>query len=379
MQRYDAPSTLRSLTASSRSRRFGGAAGLLTLCLAGGGLGLSSEAWAQPEGGGPPAPGGLGDAHAVREGDTLWDLCAKYLNSPWYWPKIWSYNPQLTNPHWIYPGNEVRFYPGDEALPTEIDVGRAITVDDDDLAIPGALTDDDLVQTVGTIETGKVALDSVWTSRVGYVSLSAVERAGRVTTSAEEAILLSDFDQVYIRSGQPLKQGERFAVFRALRRIRHPITGEDYGYAVEVVGTAEVIDTSPEVATARIIQAYRGIERGDMVGPMPDSFFTRVEPVPNSGKAKGYVLETAGDVLGPLGEHHIVYIDRGRRHGVQSGNTFTVYHRGDGYTRRTQGLPNEEVGTLMVLDAQDEASTAIVMASSREISVGDKVEMVPYR
>ncbi|MEL6187221.1 MAG: LysM peptidoglycan-binding domain-containing protein, partial [Myxococcota bacterium] len=61
-----------------------------------------SEAWAQTVEG-EPAPGvaGLGDAHAVRQGDTLWDLCAKYLNSPWYWPKIWSYNPQLTNPHWI--------------------------------------------------------------------------------------------------------------------------------------------------------------------------------------------------------------------------------------------------------------------------------------
>src|SRR4051794_22822885 len=47
------------------------------------------------------------EVHVVQSGDTLWDLCSKVLNSPWYWPKIWSYNPQITNPHWIYPGNEL--------------------------------------------------------------------------------------------------------------------------------------------------------------------------------------------------------------------------------------------------------------------------------
>src|SRR5262245_30348463 len=78
------------------------------------------------EGGAPEAPKGgkkgakgsagenppqVSETHAVQSGDTLWDLCSKYLNSPWYWPKIWSYNPQITNPHWIFPGNELRFYP----------------------------------------------------------------------------------------------------------------------------------------------------------------------------------------------------------------------------------------------------------------------------
>src|SRR5438876_6556480 len=61
-------------------------------------------------------PPQVSETHAVQSGDTLWDLCSKYLNSPWYWPKIWSYNPQISNPHWIFPGNELRFYPSDENL-----------------------------------------------------------------------------------------------------------------------------------------------------------------------------------------------------------------------------------------------------------------------
>jgi nucleoid-associated protein YgaU len=46
-----------------------------------------------------------GEVHTVVKGDTLWDLSQNYLGSPWYWPKVWSYNPEIANPHWIYPGN----------------------------------------------------------------------------------------------------------------------------------------------------------------------------------------------------------------------------------------------------------------------------------
>ena len=49
--------------------------------------------------------------HVVRSGDTLWDICFYYFNDPWQWPKIWSYNEQITNPHWIYPGDLVRMVP----------------------------------------------------------------------------------------------------------------------------------------------------------------------------------------------------------------------------------------------------------------------------
>ncbi len=48
------------------------------------------------------------DIHLVRRGDTLWDLCNHYYQNPWAWPKVWSYNPQIANPHWIYPGDQVR-------------------------------------------------------------------------------------------------------------------------------------------------------------------------------------------------------------------------------------------------------------------------------
>src|SRR6185312_7029251 len=59
-----------------------------------------------PEGTAMPT---VNETHNVVKGDTLWDLSQHYLGNPWYWPKVWSYNPQIANPHWIYPGDKVKF------------------------------------------------------------------------------------------------------------------------------------------------------------------------------------------------------------------------------------------------------------------------------
>src|SRR5690348_2829889 len=59
-----------------------------------------------------PVPG-TPEEYTIIKGDTLWDLSQKFLNNPWYWPKIWSLNPGIENPHWIYPGNKLRIVPGE--------------------------------------------------------------------------------------------------------------------------------------------------------------------------------------------------------------------------------------------------------------------------
>ena len=351
-------------------------------------LQLPAAAWAQDDFGGddePPvaeAPAGdtppqAAETHVVQAGDTLWDLCSKYLNSPWYWPKIWSYNPQLTNPHWIYPGNELRFYPSDENLPTQISSSREITTPDDELEVPDTLDPEELVTSVGSIRVGRTAPNSVWTSHVSFLTKEAHNRAGVIVNAESESFMLSDYDRAYIELKSPAKKGDQYAIYRPVRQIEHPVTGEPFGYSVEIVGGLQVVDTNPKVATGLIAQAYRPIERGDYVGPWPDTFATRIAPAPSSGEAKGYIVDTVGDVLGPIGEHTMVFIDRGRNHGVQRGNLFSVLDRGDGFTFEVEGLPNEAVGELMVVDVQDAGATAIVTFALRELGDGDKIVMAP--
>jgi nucleoid-associated protein YgaU len=82
-----------------------------------------SEGFYYTEGAGTDRGGGVADdvgvayrgptpeVHVVKKGDTLWDLSGYYFNNSWEWPKVWSYNEKITNPHWIYPGDLVRLMP----------------------------------------------------------------------------------------------------------------------------------------------------------------------------------------------------------------------------------------------------------------------------
>lgn len=335
----------------------------------------AAEARSKPPGASGEAPPQITEIHQVNKGDTLWDLTTKYLNSPWYWPKIWSYNPQITNPHWIYPGNELRFYPSDEALPTAVEVSRMIEAPEEDDGSRASQVPDDVVSSSGKFGGLGVARNSVYRSHVAFIDSEEHGKAGTIENARSEAFMLDNYAKVFVKAKDGTKPGDRFAVYRTVKEIEHPITGEPFGYSVEVLGTLRIEALGQKYATAVIEKTYRPIERGDWVGPIPEFVGQRVAPEANSGSAKGYIIETMEAAQSEIGEHSIVFIDRGRAQGVKTGNIFTAIQRGDRFTGDEEDLPYEDIGELLVIDARENVSTAIVIRSIHEIAVGDKVEL----
>jgi hypothetical protein len=337
------------------------------------------------------------DTYTIRPGDTLWDLSGRYLNNPWYWPKIWSYNPDIENPHWIYPGNLLRFFPGADEAPTRVEPAGAELVAEAEEPAPARdledfsradmkapeSVDDDTVAVAGPYKIGYVAPRALLARHDTFVTPRQLAESGSISAAFEEKLLLANLDKAYARfeTRAGVKEGETYVVYKTERPIRHPRTGELFGWQSTVLGAAKVVAVDSKAATLVITQAFEPIERGAMLGPWTERFLHRVDRRANRRALEGTIVGGQVQVVTQLGEHHVVFIDRGAADGVEEGNVFTAVRAGDPYGRAPgipewdPNLPKEDVGEMLVIDVKERASVALVTRSMLELSIGDRVEM----
>ena len=324
---------------------------------------------------------GSPSTHTVVKDDTLWDLSQKYLGSPWYWPKVWSYNPEIANPHWIYPGNQVRFLPTGEEVPTQVEVGSG----PEDVE-PGQLIEEDKVMVAGKI--GYQGKNAVSVRVEGFVTDKEIEEAGVIAGSFGETEMLSFPQQLYVTFKKPgaVKLGEPYIIYRTTTKLSHP-EGGGFGYLTHVIGTAKVVRWSDKekLATLEIVGDWEEMVRGDLVGPAGESMIKSVVPRPNSKEVKGGMIVAGGRYwFSTFGEHEQMLIDKGSADGVESGNIFTIYRHMDGLysgdainapNKLDEKWPKEDVGQCMAVEVKTKATTCIMLRSIRDIIVGDHVEL----
>ncbi len=340
------------------------------------------------------------DTYTVKPGDTLWDLSGRFLNNPWYWPKVWSYNPEITNPHWIYPGNVVRFFPSTEEAPTRVEPVTPVAEEErpsaprelEDLSKgsiekPEQLGDEDAVAVVGPYRIAQAPSKPAPIRRDTFMTRMQLEEAGRIVGAFEEKLILTHLDKIYARFRDPgsVKVGQNFAIYRNEGPIKHPKTGESVGYKTLILGQARVIRLDEKAVTLRITAAYDTIDRGDYLGPWSEKLVKAIQLRPNQASVDGYIVAVTPSVLTNLGEANVVYLDKGQADGVQEGNTFQILRSGDRSKERPDrpiydaSLPLEVVGTLVVFDVKERNATAFIARSIVEVYVGDRVEMRPAR
>jgi hypothetical protein len=366
---------------------------------------------APAEGSAPAAAEGQGavpppDTYTVRPGDTMWDLAGRFLNNPWYWPKVWSYNPEITNPHWIDPGQLLRFFPSTEEAPTRVEPVASATpiAEAEPEAEPEApkeledfsraelkagatdLVDDEgSVAVSGPYKIGYVPPRSTTARHETFVTRRELEESGELVGAFEDKLMLSTTDQTYARfkRGAEVKKGEAYVIYRTEREIIHPTTKEVFGYQTVVVGAGRVTAVEEKAVKLTITQTFEPIERGALLGPWSDKFVRQVVRRPNGTALTGTILSGTQEILTLLGEHHVVFIDKGKEDGVQEGNLFKVVRAGDPYGGPMASapwddkLPKEDIGDLLVIDVKDHASTALVTRTLVELYVGDRIEMRP--
>lgn len=338
-----------------------------------------------------------GEVHTVVKGDTLWDLSQRILGSPWYWPKVWSYNPEIANPHWIHPGNEVRFFPSGEEVPTRLEVANAggdrdhpsmVGADDESYSSEMIQVEDDRVHVAGGKPLVYQSTGATRMTHQGFVTKREVEEAGVIDSSFAESLMLSYPDSAYVRFKHKgaAKVGERYVIFRTASELTHPKTGKRFGYLTHLIGTMVITRLNGSLATGQIQNdTWDEVLRGDLIGPYSETLREVVALRPNAHDVKGFIVESLTPYLTTFGEHHVVVVDKGSADGVKTGNTFVIVRQHDPGTDvkallfpaqyQHPKLPLEDVGTCMAVNVKDRASMCLLTRSIREIMPGDRVEM----
>jgi hypothetical protein len=357
-----------------------------------------------------PAP----DTYTIKPGDTLWDLSGRFLNNPWYWPKIWSYNPDITNPHWIYPGNILKFFPSPEEAPTRVEPvgpGSPIAAGEEpaagdqggdewgeapareledfsraDMKAPESAEQSDAVAVAGPYKIGYVPARARLARHETFVLPGELAGSGAIHAAFEEKLLLSTQDRAYAQFEKQaeVKVGETYVIYKTERALTHPENPREiFGYQAVILGSAKVIAVEDKAATLQIVQTFEEIERGALLGPWTQKFYRPVERRPNKKALDAQIIGAQIEVVTQIGDNQVVFLDRGERDGVEEGNVFTVLRSGDPYGlnpyRGTwdESLPIEAIGELLVIDVKEHASTALVTKSLKELLLGDRVEMRP--
>jgi hypothetical protein len=327
--------------------------------------------------------------HVVRRGDTLWEICSAELKNPWLWPRVWSYNPHLQNPHWIYPGDQLRLMPAGS-------VARQSRALGDQAGGAGRFVN----------RRQLVPPDTIFLRDVGYIDDPDKEVWGQVIGARKEQQLLTDGNVVYmiLRPGAELKLGQLMTVFVEVREPKS-VDGARMppGSLVAFKGTVQIDQWNPETRIARgnLTESLDIIERGAKIGPVGRRFYV-VPPEKSDVDVEGRVLTSLyPHVL--LGREQVVFIDRGANDGLRAGNRLFVVRRGDAWRQTLlttthmasdqirldvpehlaveatpiegdeEDFPDEIIGEVRIVRAHPYASLAVVSQSAQEIEPGDRI------
>lgn len=326
--------------------------------------------------------GAVPPVHVVHEGDTLWDITAYYFSNPAEWSKVWQENPQIKDPHWIYPGDKVTLRPGDKAQPPAAAAGAKNLAGNKS---PAATARPSVAPTRARppAPTPKVIL-----RQLAFIDADDIKVGAIIDGSPRSRMMLSAGDEVYLDplDGTKLSPGQTFAIYDATEKVTHPDTGKVIGSYVHVLGQLEVVRARSDGHSLAVIRSSSDvIERGDRVGPIKRTF-SSVTPKPGTHKISGTIVATLQreQLIGAL---QVVIIDRGSAEGLSAGNPLYLVRRGDAYAhvmgpasmvgQDDHRFPTRIIGQVLVVDVGRHTAICVVTTASQEAGIGDHVLSTP--
>jgi hypothetical protein len=312
-------------------------------------------------------------SYTVKRGDTLWDISSLFLKDPWLWPEVWIINPQVENPHLIYPGDTLALAYGANGQPQiRLTSGGAARLNP-------RLRSSPLDGAIPTLPYSSIA---AFLSKPTVLTKDQIRKAPSVLAFREKHMVGGATNEIYVRNLNA-PANSRFAVVHVGGPLRDPDNGDVLGYEGIYTATASVLTTT-NPSKAVLTDSSRETLEGDKLiaadTQTPLNFVLSSPPENFEGRIISVV---DGTYL--IGQYQVVVINRGTRHGVAPGNIMAIDQAGEVVRDRnarsrfsfTGGpkvrLPDERAGTLLVFRTFDRLSYGLVVGASSEIHIADYV------
>lgn len=320
----------------------------------------------------PQLKGDAPQHYTVVKGDTLWHITGRFFSNPWLWPQLWAKNPQIANPHLIYPGDQIHLVKvngqprlvlkrGDSnaKLLAQTKVSELIPVPTLPLSTIGPFLRDSLIDDPSTFL-----------------------QAPYVVGSESKKLLSGPGDLIYVRGPLPYKERE-WRLYRPARMLKQELAEDKevvYGQEGMYIATLRLEQEAEQgdIHAFRVLKVRQEISAGDRLlsvdeSPYPASF----EPgYPSDRYLEGLILAVPEGVA-YSGRFDIQILNLGELDGLRAGHILEVRNQGqkvkDPVTNEVLQMPDSRAGMLMVFKTFDRTSYALVLKAEKTIRVGDKV------
>jgi LysM repeat protein len=319
--------------------------------------------------------------YTVKKGDTLWGIASMYLKDPWLWPEVWIINPQVPNPHLIYPGDKLALaYGAGGRMEVRLEEAGLTRLDP-------RLRSDPLANAIPTIPYSAIA---AFLSRPTLLSEDEIRHAPYVLAFRDMHQVAGNNIDVYIKNLQAAENA-RFAVVHIAAPLVDPDDGKVLGYEGIYTGTA-LVKRAGQPAKAVMTDVARETLAGDRLVSADNEVPVNFTPSVPTSQIHGHIINVVG-ATDLVGQFYVVAINRGKRHGIEPGSVLAVdqagevvrdlYAGGRSITNSMNGfntqfvphvrLPDERAGTLLVFKVYDRMSYGLIVGASNIIRIGAPV------
>lgn len=327
--------------------------------------------------------------YVVKKGDTLWDISGLFLKQPWLWPKLWRFNPEIDNPHLIYPGDKLRLVFDAEGQPMLVKGKTELKWSP---KVRKTHKEQNPISTIPLeIIEPFIKYDTV---------LSAEKIASAPVVLGSDEGYKSSLDGFHLYVNDNLILMKSYAIYYQGDEIFDPETNKSLGFHANLAGSGKVIrqgDMDNDVpATLYLESAKQELRSGAIVlpvneGQMLPSYFA-MQAV--NKKVNGRIIKSTRNIR-EFGKLEVIMINKGKNDSINEGDVFTIKRtspsvlmtsEGPVYTKESSmwsrlashsesdyKMPIEVIGQTMVFKAYNDLSLALVLKTTKPARLNDAV------